>query len=275
MKILVVNCGSSSIKYRLFELAESDATDELARGLIERVGSDEAQIHHRAGDNEVRISEPVRDYIAGIESLATYLHSAGVLRQGELAGVGHRVVHGGEAFRQSVIIDKTVADQIERCSRLAPLHNPANLAGIRAAQEIFHDVPHAAVFDTAFFHTLEPAAFLYALPYDWYQRHQVRRYGFHGTSHRYVTGAAARFLGKRPEQCNLITMHLGNGCSMAAVRGGKAVDTTMGLTPLEGLVMGTRCGDIDPAIIFHMAQTAGLTVEEWSAGGFGCFIRYA
>jgi len=262
MKILVINSGSSSIKYRLFNLADNVAAEELAQGLIERIGSDEAHIRHQAGGDRFENTEPVKDYDVGIARLAQLLGQGGLLKAGELAGVGHRVVHGAEGFRESVVIDQAVVDQIERCIQLAPLHNPANLAGIKAAQKIFRNVPQVAVFDTAFFQTLEPEAFLYALPYEWYQRHQVRRYGFHGTSHRYVSGKAAEFLGKPLAQCNLITMHLGNGCSMAAVRGGVAVDTTMGLTPLEGLVMGTRCGDIDPAIIFHMAALNGMSLDE-------------
>ena len=262
MKILVINCGSSSIKYRLFKQSNDVDTNQLAMGLIERIGSDRSQIHHQAGKDKLEICEPIKDYRTGIERLAQLLGQFGTLEDGQLAGVGHRVVHGAEQFRESVIINDAVADQIQRCSQLAPLHNPANLAGIRAAQEIFQSVPHVAVFDTAFFQTLEPQAYFYALPYQWYQEYQIRRYGFHGTSHRYVAGIAAKMLGKPVQQCNLITMHLGNGCSMAAVKGGRAVDTSMGLTPLEGLVMGTRCGDIDPAIIFYLARTTDLTLDQ-------------
>jgi len=258
MKILVINCGSSSVKYRLFDV--NTDSRELAKGLIERIGTDKAESEHKAGEVSAKETAPIRDYRTGIAKIAEFLKGAGVL-QDDLAAVGHRVVHGGEEFRDSVVIDQTVIDQIDRCSQLAPLHNPANLAGIKACQEIFPDIPQVAVFDTAFFHTLPPASYLYALPYSWYEEHRVRRYGFHGTSHRYVSEQAAQLLGKPLAECNLITMHLGNGCSMAAVRQGQAIDTTMGLTPLEGLVMGTRCGDIDTAIVFHMLGVAGMSVD--------------
>jgi len=261
VKILVVNCGSSSIKYRLFEIADSAQADELAAGLIERVGSDDAQIHHQAGENRIDRTRSIKDYHTGIAEIADHLETEGVLG-GDLAGIGHRVVHGAEEFFESVIIDQRVVDQIERCCELAPLHNPANLAGIQACETIFSGIPQVAVFDTAFFHTLQPEAYLYGLPYDWYTRFRVRRYGFHGTSHRYVSQRAAELLARPLEKCNLITLHLGNGCSMAAIRQGKAVNTTMGLTPLEGLVMGTRCGDIDTAIVFHMLRVSGLDIKE-------------
>lgn len=239
MNVLVINCGSSSIKYRLFETDGAGEAAERARGLIERIEG---------------------DYRRGIGQIAQSLRGQGLI-DGGLGAIGHRVVHGGEAFRESVVIDEAVIEQIRRCVTLAPLHNPANLAGIEACGEIFPGVVQVAVFDTAFFHTLDRAAYVYAVPYAWYEQHQVRRYGFHGTSHRYVSQQAAAFLGKELGTCNLITMHLGNGCSMAAVRGGRAVNTTMGLTPLEGLVMGTRCGDIDTAIVFHMLTAADMPVD--------------
>ncbi len=259
MKILVINCGSSSVKYRLFDISHD--AQELARGVIERIGGDDAQISHQIGDEKTDCAKPVRDYRTGIADIADFLRGKALV-SGDLAAVGHRVVHGGEDFRESVIVDDNVLEHIDRCCQLAPLHNPANLAGIKACAEIFPDVPQTAVFDTAFFHTLEPAAYLYALPYQWYEEYSVRRYGFHGTSHRYVSEQVAEKLGKPLSECNLITMHLGNGCSMAAVRQGRAVNTTMGLTPLEGLVMGTRCGDIDTAIVFHMLTVAELTADQ-------------
>lgn len=265
MKILVINCGSSSIKYRLYDFSSHIQCRELARGIIERIGSADAEVHHELGDDKYRTRQLIEDAHCGIAHIADYLHDKGALA-GDLACVGHRVVHGAEAFRESVIVDQRVVDEIDRCSELAPLHNPANLAGIRACEDIFPDSPQVAVFDTAFFHTLDRAAYLYALPYEWYEVYGIRRYGFHGTSHRYVCERAAELLEKPLSQCNLITMHLGNGCSMAAVRQGRAVNTTMGLTPLEGLVMGTRCGDIDTAIVFHMLRVAGKEIEQVHEG---------
>lgn len=261
--VVVINCGSSSIKYRLFDVTNEQ---ELASGLIERVGQQDSSVTHNAETGSFEGSRRVNDYKDGIAVMADLLEQSRLLGGDcRLIGVGHRVVHGGEQFCDSVVVDDSVCDQIDRCSALAPLHNPANLGGIRAAQEIFGDVPHVAVFDTAFFQTLSQEAYLYALPYEWYSEHSVRRYGFHGTSHRYVSERTAEYLGKSIDQCSFITLHLGNGCSMAAIRNGQAIDTTMGLTPLEGLVMGTRCGDIDPAIIFHMMRTTGMTADQVSA----------
>ncbi len=262
MKILVINCGSSSIKYRFFQFSDGPEAEELAGGLIERIGSEDAIVHHNHCDgNKVEKTVPIKDYRSGISEIAEHLRSRDLIK-GDLAGVGHRVVHGAEEFRSSVIVDDTVLEQIDRCSELAPLHNPANLEGIKASQDIFPSVPQIAVFDTSFFSSLEPDSYLYALPYDWYEKYRVRRYGFHGTSHRYVAQQAAKLLGKELSDCNFITMHLGNGASMAAIRNGKAVNTTMGLTPLEGLVMGTRCGDIDTAIVFHMIRAANMNIDE-------------
>jgi acetate kinase len=261
MKILVINCGSSSIKYRLFDIHGNGDNLELAKGLIERVGTNQAQVVHQTGEQKCSAEKSIPDYVSGIKDIALHL-STDKLINDDLVAVGHRVVHGAEEFRESVIIDKSVVDQIARCSQLAPLHNPANLSGIKACQEIFPNIPQIAVFDTAFFQTLTPDAFLYALPYEWYEKYRVRRYGFHGTSHRYVAEQAAKLLDKPLSQLNLITMHLGNGCSMAAIRQGTAVNTTMGLTPLEGLVMGSRCGDIDTAIVFHMLAVSGMNIDQ-------------
>lgn len=260
MKILVANCGSSSIKYKLYDMARQH---ECAGGLIERMGEAQAQIIHRANGGEHRLTEPVADASAGVRRLLELLTSVGspppLTSPKEVAGVGHRVVHGGEAFSESVLVDEQVLRAIEDCVPLAPLHNPGNLAGIRAAQAALPGTPHAAVFDTAFFQTMPPAAYHYALPYEWYESYRIRRYGFHGTSHRYVAMRAAQLL--HNPQPNLITLHLGNGCSMTCIRAGKAIDQSMGLTPLEGLVMGTRSGDIDPAIVFHLLQQ-GLGADD-------------
>ncbi len=260
MKVLVINCGSSSIKYRLFDMTTEV---ELATGLIERIGQNNAEIHHKAGAWKFDATECVADYEQGVQRIVELLgkgEQPALSDLGELAGVGHRVVHGAEDFYESVVVDDSVLDTIDRCCELAPLHNPANLAGLKAAIHIFGDTPQVAVFDTAFFQTLQPAAYTYAVPYEWYQKYRVRRYGFHGTSHRYVSQRAAEVLEKAAP--NVITLHLGNGCSMACVRQGKAIDTTMGLTPLEGLVMGTRSGDIDPAIIFQLAAVTDMSFEQ-------------
>ena len=260
MNILVINCGSSSIKYKLYDLA---GPTELAGGLIERIGEGESHTTHRFNGQTVERSDPINDYEAGVTRIIDLLTGCGtpppLKDSGDIDGVGHRVVHGGEDFAESVIVDGQVLAAIEDCVPLAPLHNPANLAGLRATMKILPGKPQAAVFDTAFFQTMPPAAYHYAVPYEWYTRRRIRRYGFHGTSHRYVAERAAELLGK--PQPNLITLHLGNGCSMSCIKSGLAVDQTMGLTPLEGLVMGTRSGDIDPAIIFHLVRE-GITLDQ-------------
>lgn len=260
MKILVVNCGSSSIKYKLYDMTREA---ELATGLIERVGSSESRTVHRVGGETFERQQPIADLEQGAAQLMEMLTTCGdpppIRSAAEIDGVGHRVVHGGEQFSASALVDDHALAAIEACAALAPLHNPANLAGLRAAMKALPGKPQAVVFDTAFFQTMPPASYRYAVPESWYTEHQVRRYGFHGTSHRYVTGRACELLENTAP--NLITLHLGNGCSMAAIRAGKAVDQTMGLTPLEGLVMGTRSGDIDPAIIFHLASR-GLALDD-------------
>ena len=260
MKILVINCGSSSIKYRLFDMRTET---ELAQGLIERIGEEAARVSHECGGIEVRVTEEIADYEAGVRCLLRLLTRTGenppLKDVAEIDGVGHRVVHGGERFYDSVMIDDGVAEAIGSYCELAPLHNPANLAGIEAAMRNVPDRPHVAVFDTAFFQTMPPHAYVYALPYEWYTDKGIRRYGFHGTSHRYVSLMAAQLLGK--SEPNLVTLHLGNGCSVTAIRRGKAIDQSMGLTPLEGLVMGTRCGDVDPAIVFHLSRL-GMDLDE-------------
>lgn len=260
MNILVLNSGSSSIKYKLYDMSTET---EKASGLIERVGEAEAAIKHQVGDKVFERATPVPDYAAGGKMIMELLSTLGdpppISGPESIDGVGHRVVHGGESFSESVIVNDDVLAAIESVIPLAPLHNPANLGGIRGAMQALPGKPQVTVFDTAFFQTMPAHAYRYAVPEAWYTEHKVRRYGFHGTSHRYVTAKAADLL-QRPEP-NLITLHLGNGCSMALIENGKAIDQTMGLTPLEGLVMGTRSGDIDPAIIFHMAAL-GMPLEE-------------
>jgi acetate kinase len=264
VKIFVVNCGSSSIKYQLFDMATESV---LARGLLERVGSGQSRLHHSFDSRKMEQAVAAPDHSAGLQIILRTLLDAehGVLKSiDEIDGVGHRVVHGGEEMTASARIDGRVLAAIRHNAELAPLHNPPNLMGIEAASAAMPRVPQVAVFDTAFLSTLPPTAYRYAVPGEWYARHRVRRYGFHGTSHRYVTARAAELLGKSPSAVNLITVHLGNGCSMTAVAGGQAVDHSMGMTPLEGLVMGTRSGDLDPAIVLYMLGR-GLTQAQLDA----------
>jgi len=268
VNVLVVNCGSSSIKYSLFRMRDGAEAAVLASGIVEKIGEAASRLCH-----EVRGVKEVRDVRAPDHHAAfgLMIHAlvegpqAVIASPRDIDAVGHRLVHGAERFTESVLVDPQVIEAIEACVPLAPLHNPPNLIGLRAAMALMPGVPQVGVFDTAFHQTMEPRAFLYAIPYDLYTTHRLRRYGFHGTSHRYVTEAAARFLGKPLERTNVITCHLGNGCSMTAVRGGKSVDTSMGLTPLEGLVMGTRSGDVDPALAFHMVRALGMTVDQVDA----------
>ena len=272
MNVLVLNCGSSTAKFQLIatdlDHIAQDADEHLAGGVIERIGG-EAIITFRARGGEARRSTaPVRDVRAAVETIIRWVTSADsgieeVKSVGDVHAVGHRVVHGGERFTHSVLIDEEVLRGIEDCIELAPLHNPGNIRGIQAAREVFGPgLPQVAVFDTAFHQTLPAHAYLYALPYQWYRRHRVRRYGFHGTSHRYVAYRYRRLRGLERGQTNIITLHLGNGCSAAAIRAGDSVDTSMGMTPLEGLVMGTRSGDMDPAIIDFIGAKEGLSSQE-------------
>lgn len=254
MKILVVNCGSSSIKYQLYEMP---ARCVLARGQAERIGAEGASLQYQAKAESKRMACSIPDHEAGMQLILNTLVGNGdhaLSDLSEIVAVGHRVVHGGESFTGSVLIDDEVLRSIERCADLAPLHNPANLTGIVAATHALPAVPQVACFDTAFHATIPAVAYLYALPFEIYRKYGVRRYGFHGTSHRYVAGRTAELLGRNSDEVNCITVHLGNGCSITAVRQGKSADTSMGLTPLEGLVMGTRSGDIDPAILFFLAE---------------------
>jgi acetate kinase len=262
--VLIINCGSSSIKYALLAM---DREHLLASGLLEKIGEKGSLLRHRVENEQGQLVES-RHEVEAENHLSAFAHIAGVLRGagGISAGkgpdaIGHRVVHGGEAFSAPVCIDQEVIDTIRKLVPLAPLHNPANLIGIEACLEIFPSVPQIAVFDTAFHHTLPSYAYRYAVPDDWYERHGIRRYGFHGTSHRYVAGRAAEYLQRPLEKLKLITLHLGNGASAAAIRHGLCIDTSMGFTPLEGLVMGTRSGDLDAAIPFHLQDALGESAE--------------
>ena len=263
MKVLVLNSGSSSIKYQLFQ---ADDWRVLAAGAVNRIGEPRGEFTGRwrdaAGeDRSFALNQTIANHRDGLGLIVARLRETGVLAgKGDLTAVGHRVVHGGEAFQRPTRIDAAVMAVIRGMIPLAPLHNPANLAGIEVALHLFPGVPQVAVFDTSFHQTMPPAAYRYALPEDLYQAHRVRRYGFHGTSHAYVSRRAAALLGQDPRDCNLITLHLGNGASATAVRGGESIDTSMGLTPLEGLVMGTRCGDLDPAIHFYLAHNLGMDI---------------
>ena len=263
MNILVINCGSSSLKYQLIN---SDSEAVLAKGLCERIGIDGSVLTHTpAGKDKVRIETPMPNHTVAVQLVIDALTNAehGVIKSlDEIGAVGHRVVHGGEKFASSVVITDEVMKAIEECNDLAPLHNPANLIGINSCKEIMPNVPMVAVFDTAFHQTMPEKAYLYGLPYEYYEKYKVRRYGFPGTSHDYVSNRAAQLLGKKREDLKVIVCHLGNGASVSAVDHGKCVDTSMGLTPLEGLIMGTRSGDMDPAICDFICQKEGLTSAE-------------
>lgn len=263
MNVLVINCGSSSLKYQLIE---TDNEEVLAKGLCERIGIDGSKITHQPkGGDKISRQIDMPDHTTAvklvIESLTDKEH--GVIDSlSEIDAVGHRIVHGGEAFAKSVVIDDDVIRAIEECNDLAPLHNPANLIGVHSCREIMEDVPMVAVFDTAFHQTMPKKAYLYGIPYKYYEDYKVRRYGFHGTSHDYVSKRTAEFLGKDRKDMKIIVCHLGNGASISAVKYGECIDTSMGLTPLEGLIMGTRSGDLDPAILEFICKKEGLSVEE-------------
>jgi len=263
MKVLVLNSGSSSLKYQLFDMEDERV---LAKGLVERIGIADSVLEQETHQGkEIVIERDIPDHATGIKMVIESLldKDNGVLSSmDEIHAVGHRVVHGGEKFAQSTLIDNEVINEIEVVSELAPLHNPANLTGIKVCEKLLPGKPQVAVFDTAFHQTMPRKAYLYALPYEYYEKHGVRRYGFHGTSHKYVAQRAAAMLNKPLKELKIITCHLGNGASIAAVDGGKSVDTSMGLTPLEGLVMGTRCGDIDPAIIPFLMEKEDLSIQE-------------
>lgn len=260
MNVLVINCGSSSLKYQLIN---SDSEAVLAKGLCERIGIDGRLTYQKAGCDKEITEAPMPTHKEAIQMVLDALvnDSTGAIKDlAEVNAVGHRVVHGGEKFASSVVIDQAVLAAIEECNDLAPLHNPANLIGIHACMELMPGVPMVAVFDTAFHQTMPARAYLYGLPYEYYEKYGVRRYGFHGTSHSFVSKHAAEFLGLDLNDSRIIVAHLGNGASISAVLNGKCVDTSMGLTPLEGLVMGTRSGDIDPAIMEFIAKKENLDI---------------
>lgn len=263
MKILVINCGSSSLK---FQLIDAETEQMIAKGLCERIGIEGSQlVYQPAGGEKETTVTPMADHTRAIELVLKALanETSGVVKSlSEIGAVGHRIVHGGEKFAQATLITDEVLDAIRECNDLAPLHNPANLIGIDACRKLMPEVPMAAVFDTAFHQTMPQEAYLYGLPYEYYEKYQIRRYGFHGTSHSYVSHRAAQLLGKSCEELKLIVCHLGNGASVSAVKEGCCVDTSMGLTPLEGLIMGTRSGDIDPAIIEFIAHKENKSIEE-------------
>ncbi len=261
-RVLVLNAGSSSLKYQLLQ-ADSGTTE--ASGLIERIGETDAQAsaRHTAGAHTHEASVTAPDHDAAMRVMLDSFATHGpALAPGDLDAIGHRIVHGGDRFSSPVLIDDAVLDAVADLAPLAPLHNPANLAGIRAAQRAFPGVAQVGVFDTAFHQTLPPHAFTYAVPRTWREQHRVRRYGFHGTSHAFVSRRTATLLGRSPADANVIVLHLGNGASAAAVQGGRCIDTSMGLTPLEGLVMGTRPGDLDPALAFYLS-TQGVSIEDF------------
>lgn len=263
MKVLVLNCGSSSLKYQLIDM-ENEAV--LCKGLVERIGIEGSILkHEKEGlDGKHIVEQPMKDHkdaIGHVLSAVADPAVGAVKEMKEIDAVGHRIVHGGEKFASSAVLTDEVIAAIKDCSDLAPLHNPANLMGVEACKAILPDVPMVGVFDTAFHQTMPEKSFMYGLPHELYKKHGVRRYGFHGTSHLYVSQKAAEMLGKKPEDLKIITCHLGNGASITAVDGGKSVDTSMGLTPLEGLIMGTRCGDIDPAIIPFVMKKEGLDAD--------------
>jgi acetate kinase len=273
MKVLVLNCGSSSVKFQLVETDEAscDAGCDraLAKGLVENIGGTAILRYEADGRPPVKETAEILEHKIAVERVLALLarEETGVIRdRSEIEAVGHRMVHGGEHFQSSVLIDDAVLRAIEECFDIAPLHNPPNVKGYRAARDLLREAPHVAVFDTAFHQTMEPVAFLYALPYVLYQRHGIRRYGFHGTSHRFVSRRSAEILGRASDpDLRVVTCHLGNGCSAAAIRGGKTVDTSMGFTPLEGLVMGSRSGDLDPAILLHVMSKEELGPSELNA----------
>ncbi|MDO5724986.1 MAG: acetate kinase [Tissierellia bacterium] len=262
MKILVINCGSSSLKYQLIDIEKEDV---LCKGLAERIGIEGSRVvHEPTGMEKVTIEEAMPDHKKAIEIvLNSVAHPEyGVIKSmDEIAAVGHRVVHGGEVFNDSTLLTDEVMDKARECIDLAPLHNPANIMGIEACKELMPDTPMVGVFDTAFHQTMPAVNYIYAIPYEYYEKYAIRRYGFHGTSHKYVTERAADILGIDLDKINLITCHLGNGSSITCIEGGKSRNTTMGLTPLEGLVMGTRCGDIDPAIIPFIGRKENLDYD--------------
>ncbi len=263
MNILIINCGSSSIKYQLINMANKEV---LTKGLVERIGIEGSKIKQKTpGKDEFIITDPLEDHSVALKYVLDAIvdpeHGA-IASMDEISAVGHRVVHGGEKFSSSVIIDDEVMTALEDCIELAPLHNPPNIMGIKACKELMPNTPMVAVFDTAFHQTMEPESYIYPIPYKYYEKYGIRRYGFHGTSHKYVTLRTAEFLNKELKDLNIITCHLGNGSSLCGVKGGESKDTNMGFTPLAGLPMGTRSGNIDPAIIPFLMEKENMSFEE-------------
>lgn len=265
MKVIVLNCGSSSIKYQLFEMPSKAV---LAKGLVDKIGLKGSAIKHKRSDGvEAKLEGEILDHQAGIQYLLGILVSekyGSIKNIEEIDAVGHRVVHAGEKFSGSVFITEEVIDALEECVDLAPLHNPPNLKGIYAMKELLPEVPQVGVFDTAFHQTMPPQAYLYGIPYSLYEKYKIRRYGFHGTSHKYVSKRACEILGLDYENQKIITCHLGNGASMAAIKDGKSVDTSMGMTPIEGLIMGTRCGDLDVGALLYIADKEETSIQNTS-----------
>ena len=262
MKILVVNAGSSSLKYQLIDM---DGEKELAKGLVERIGIEGSKLKHSAGEKKTEISQEIPDHEAAAQLMLKILQDPeyGVIKStDEIGAVGHRVLHGGSAFTASVVVNDAAKQAIRDCFPLGPLHNPANLMGIEACEKVMKGTPQVAVFDTAFHQTMPPKAYRYAIPTKYYKDYAVRKYGFHGTSHSFVSKETIKFLGLDPDNSKVIVAHLGNGASISAVVNGKCADTSMGLTPLEGLVMGTRSGDLDPAVLEFVCKKEGIDVSE-------------
>lgn len=264
MKILVINCGSSSLKYQLIDMNTEVA---VAKGLVERIGIEGSNLEQKVeGSSEkYKIERNLKDHKEAISLVLETLcnEKFGIIKNlNEINAIGHRVVHGGEKYSESVIVNDDVIKNIEECSKLAPLHNPANLIGIKACRELMKDTPMVVVFDTAFHQTMPEKAFMYGLPYEMYEKYSIRKYGFHGTSHFYVANECARVMNKNIDELKIITCHLGNGASVSAIDRGKCVDTSMGFTPLQGLIMGTRCGDIDPAVVTYMVGDLGISCDE-------------
>ncbi len=262
MKILVINCGSSSLKYQLID---SDTEQVMAKGICERIKLDGVLTHQTTGKEKIKIEADMPDHSAAVKLVLDKLldkEVGAITTLADINAIGHRVVHGGEKFASSALINEEVLAAIEECNDLAPLHNPANLIGIRACKELMPDVPQVAVFDTAFHQTMPSCAYIYGLPYEYYEKYKVRRYGFHGTSHSFVSKRTAELLGKNLKDTKIVVCHLGGGASICAVQGGESIDTTMGLTPLEGITMGTRSGNIDPAIIEFIANKENKSIQE-------------
>ena len=262
MKVLVINAGSSSLKYQLIDMATEKA---VAKGGCERIGIEGSFCKHKANGKETVINAAMPTHKEAIKVVLDALvdkEYGAISSMKEIDAVGHRIVHSGEVFNDSVLLTDDVMKKIEELSELAPLHQPANIIGVRACQAIMPGVPMVGVFDTAFHSTMPPKAFMYAIPYEYYEKYGIRKYGFHGTSHRFIAGETPKFLGKKPEDCKFIICHLGNGSSLSAIVGGKVVDTSMGLTPLEGVLMGTRSGDVDPAVLEYIMDNTGMDIHQ-------------